>query len=365
LTKLKTVLRALLRRPIQWLAERFSSRPDKERIFDALSQLLRNLENRPGKDGFVLPFVPEQHKFILFSDQHKGARNGADDFVQAEPNYLAALHHYNQENYHLICLGDSEEFWENTILQVKRHHQAAFAAERRFADRNAFTKIFGNHDLDWQIDLNAQRILKDLYGNQVVALEAIILRTTIGDKPLDILCTHGHQGDRQSDGNLMTKFFVAKIWAPLQTYLAVNTNTPSQNSGLKSLHNQLMYEWSCDQHQVVLITGHTHQPVFASRTELEYQRRKEAEALQRDNPQWAEAINAERQWTNIAGNKYDEDPVPSYFNTGCCCFEDGHITGIEIAEGEIRLIRWSDKTRVVIASAPLSSIANHLSADFR
>ncbi len=30
---------------------------------------------------------------------------------------------------------------------------------------------------------------------------------------------------------------------------------------------------------------------------------------------------------------------PSYFNTGCCCFTDGDITGIEIEEGEIRLIK--------------------------
>ena len=32
---------------------------------------------------------------------------------------------------------------------------------------------------------------------------------------------------------------------------------------------------------------------------------------------------------------------PSYFNTGCCCFSDGDITGIEIADGYIRLIKWS------------------------
>ena len=33
---------------------------------------------------------------------------------------------------------------------------------------------------------------------------------------------------------------------------------------------------------------------------------------------------------------------PCYFNSGCCCFLDGDITGIEIADGEIRLIRWPD-----------------------
>ena len=35
-----------------------------------------------------------------------------------------------------------------------------------------------------------------------------------------------------------------------------------------------------------------------------------------------------------------KDVHSSYFNSGCCCFNDGDITGIEIAEGYIRLIKW-------------------------
>jgi len=37
-----------------------------------------------------------------------------------------------------------------------------------------------------------------------------------------------------------------------------------------------------------------------------------------------------------------ENPLPCYFNTGCCAFEDGDVTGIEIADGDIRLVRWPD-----------------------
>jgi hypothetical protein len=43
---------------------------------------------------------------------------------------------------------------------------------------------------------------------------------------------------------------------------------------------------------------------------------------------------------------------PSYFNSGCCCFDDGTITGIEISEGFIRLIKWSlvnGKPRRIVA----------------
>ncbi len=31
---------------------------------------------------------------------------------------------------------------------------------------------------------------------------------------------------------------------------------------------------------------------------------------------------------------------PSYFNSGCCCFSDGDLTGIEIEGGFIRLVKW-------------------------
>ena len=33
-------------------------------------------------------------------------------------------------------------------------------------------------------------------------------------------------------------------------------------------------------------------------------------------------------------------PLPCYFNTGCCSYGDGDVTGLEIADGEIRLVRW-------------------------
>jgi hypothetical protein len=36
-----------------------------------------------------------------------------------------------------------------------------------------------------------------------------------------------------------------------------------------------------------------------------------------------------------------ELPTPCYFNTGCCSFGDGDITGIELSDGRIKLIRWA------------------------
>ena len=130
--------------------------------------------------------------------------------------------------------------------------------------------------MDWEINPLAEKDLKELYHAPVAVLEAVILQCTVKQKSLRIFCTHGHQGDLQSDGNLFSKFFVSKIWAPLQAYLQIYPNTPAYNDTLKTEHNNIMYEWSSQQKNLLLITGHTHQPVFESLTHLERLQRQEA-----------------------------------------------------------------------------------------
>jgi predicted phosphodiesterase len=344
---MRKIIRALLLKPILWLVETFSSAPDKERIFSALTKLNEQVKEQSGKKGFTIPFDVTSHSFIIFSDQHKGAKNGADDFMLAEGNYLAALDYYDKNTFHLIALGDCEELWENTLLQVKKHNKASFEAESKFVNRAAFTKIFGNHDLDWEIDPLAPTHLKEIYGVSLTALEAINLQTTVSGKTLTIFCTHGHQGDLQSDGNWLSKFFVSKIWAPLQAYLRINPNTPAYDQSLKTLHNNIMYEWSAMQKDLILITGHTHQPVFESLTQLERIQRERKESLADVNPQWAQALEDQSKFRSINSPIPDYSVIkPSYFNSGCCCFADGDISGIEIAEGFIRLIKWESKSGV-------------------
>jgi predicted phosphodiesterase len=303
------------------------------------------MENEPGKKGFVIPFNSETHRFIIFSDQHKGRKNGADDFMPAEKNYLRALTFYDEHKFHLIALGDSEELWENTLLQVMKHNQKSFDAERRFVLRNAFTKIVGNHDLDWVIDPLAPAFLKKLYGVSIPVLEGVLLETSLPGKVLRIFCTHGHQGDLQSDGNWFSKFFVTKIWAPLQAYLRINPNTPAYDQQLKTEHNRVMYEWAQQQSNLILVTGHTHQPVFESLTHFERLQLQHRKALHEQNPEWAEAIENEMKWRSTEDTRISEEFLktkPVYFNTGCCCYSDGDITGIEIADGAIRLIKWEE-----------------------
>ena len=340
---MRSFFRFLLFKPILWLVNRYSSAPDRERVFAALSKLKKNMDNEPGKKGFVIPFDSGTHRFIIFSDQHKGRKNGADDFALAENNYLAALKYYSQENFHLILLGDCEELWENTMLQVMKHNAVSYEAEKTFVLRNAFTKVVGNHDLDWQIDPLAPAYLKKIYGSSVEVLQGVMLDTTVAGGTLRIFCTHGHQGDLQSDGNWFSKFFVTKIWAPLQAYLRINPNTPAYDRELKTAHNLMMYQWAALQDNLVLITGHTHQPVFESMTHYERLQWQHRKALYDHNPAWAQALEDEMLWRSKDKIHEGADHVtvrPVYFNTGCCCFADGDITGLELADGYIRLIKW-------------------------
>ena len=385
---MRRLLRIILLKPVLWAAQKFSSRPDRERIFTALSALFNNILHEPRKRGLLIPFDEKAGKFIIFSDQHKGARNGADDFMLAEPNYLVALDYYSRNNFFFISLGDNEELWENSLSKVKKFNKATFEAEKKFLKQNAFIKIFGNHDLYWDNDPLAWWQLKDIYGEKLKVYEGVVLQTMINSPkstihsqqssvtshlpitigtPLSIFLTHGHQGDAQSDGNWFSKFFIAGIWAPLQAFLRINPNTPAYDIVKKNLHNVMMYEWSCKQQNLLLITGHTHQPVFNSLTHLErlYQQQQTAQKnndvvlqtelekqLRQRDPEFAEV---QTDYT---------DTKPSYFNSGCCCYSDGDITGIEIAEGCVRLIKWEirDKQsqRVILEEALLQELAQRI-----
>ncbi len=340
---MRRFLQRLLTQPIIRLSDKYSSRPDKQRVFKALSELQKILLTQPGKRGQVIPFDFHHDKFIILSDQHKGARDDSDDFALAEKNYLRALDYYDQNKFFYINLGDSEELWENIFLTVKRHNQNTFDKEKLFINRNAFAKVFGNHDLYWDNDPLAPVSLMEIYGKNIRIYEGMILQTTINGKPLNIYMTHGHQGDLQSDGNWFSKWFVSNVWGPVQGYLKINPNTPSNNDDLKTVHNEMMYEWSARENNTLLITGHTHQPVFQSLTHIEtlyldLNKAKQANK-QQDIANLQQQINKRHLQgdTTLSFKGYR----PTYFNSGCCCFDDGDITGIEISDGCIRLIKWA------------------------
>ncbi len=337
---MRRFFRFLLFRPLTWLAK-FTGSPEKEAVFRSLGRLYKNAGKNKGR-VITLNMAQATGKFIVFSDQHKGNGDSGDEFRKSEASYITALQHYQQQGFTFINLGDSEEFWKYKPETVLPQSLATFVAEAAFQENNRYIKVFGNHDMMWKNKIDAERLLKPYFAMPLPVYEAVVLKTNVGEKPLNIFLTHGHQGDTMSDNNALSTWLVAHLWAPLQRYLKINVNAPSKDLDLRNKHNRLMYQWSSYRKNLLLVTGHTHQPVFAS-----------------------------GKYSSHPGNEFDKNGLgnlsPTYFNTGCCCFSDGDITGIEIDSGYIRLVKWYDEgnttKRMVLEQASLDQIANDLTDD--
>src|SRR5687767_11540525 len=140
---MRRFIQSIFTKPVARLANRFSSKPNLKRVHEALTKLYAHTLEHPGKKGLLLPMNANTDRFIIFSDQHKGAKNGSDDFMMAEPNYLAALDHYYRAGFHFISLGDSEELWENNVWPIKAKNKITTAAEKKFLVEKRFTKVYG------------------------------------------------------------------------------------------------------------------------------------------------------------------------------------------------------------------------------
>jgi hypothetical protein len=89
--------------------------------------------------------------------------------------------------------------------------------------------------------------------------------------------------------------------------------------------------------------------------------------LYEQNPEWAQAIEDEMKWRSAEDTGIAEDYLhikPVYFNTGCCCFADGDITGLEIADEFIRLVKWEEQdqrtNRIVLEERRLDALVSEL-----
>ncbi|HEY8689242.1 MAG TPA: metallophosphoesterase [Chitinophagaceae bacterium] len=341
---MKRFLQKILGPLLTRLAEKASA-PKKQDVFSSLSKLLRYINRDHSKKGIVLEVDFTKDKFIIFSDHHKGNKDHGDDFANNEPNYLAALDHYLLNKFTYINLGDAEELWKYKPKEVISKNITALRSEARFQQQKKYYKTFGNHDLTWKNKLDVDFWFKDIFTLPLPVLEGILLKTTINEKPLSIFLTHGHQGDKMSDNNAFSTWMVAHIWRPLQRYLEINVNTPAKDFTLRDKHNIMMHDWSSRHENLLLITGHTHKPVFAS-------------GLYSDHPN--NTVND----TKIAAVGNQSKLKPSYFNSGCCCYNDGDITGIEICDGKIALIKWHwDKNasqRFVLEEKELTELIKEL-----
>lgn len=346
----------------------------KTNVAAALDAIFKNAQEQ---EDHKMTLDVHSAKFIIFSDHHRGNRDGADDFRICERAYNAALAYYFRLGYTLVLLGDVEELWEERPKAVLKAYAHTLELEAKFHQAGRYLRFWGNHDDDWRHPDLVERLLRPISGGAPPKVrEALILHVRDGDEELGrLFLTHGHQGTLDSDLIApISKFFVRYVWRPIQRIIKFSFNSPSKDFQLRHAHDSAMYFWSEAQEKVVLIAGHTHRPVFKSESH-EVEIRNLIEKAEKDvtnDPENFELLQkvadlaARLEWILAQNQQSSADlPVielkkPSYFNTGCCAFSDGDVTGLEISDGEIRLIRCPDDERApkpkVLESANLKDV---------
>jgi hypothetical protein len=365
--KMRRLFQYLFRRPVTWLANKLSSRPVRKDVFSSLDELVTNIHKGREDAGFILPFDLSKGRFIIFSDQHKGAKDAADDFRNAEVNFLTALDYYYKNGFCLANIGDCEELWENTPDKVIEKSRKSLLEEARFLQEDRYLRTFGNHDLEWKYAFQRELYLKGIFGKKLRVPEGVILKTRYDGEEFSILLTHGHQGDKTSDGNRFSMWVVAAIWTPIQRFLDISVNTISESFDLVDTHNIIMYEWSATQKNMLFISGHTHKPVFASLDHIERLMKQLEKASETGHNELIASLEKELAWRRqeYQEKKFVKTMVkPTYFNTGCCCFSDGDITGIEIDGDNIRLVKWKRNNdiseRIILEQCPISYLFDEI-----
>ncbi len=257
-----------------------------------------------------IPF-DESSRIILMSDCHRGDGSWADDFSGNQHLYFAALTYYYKKGYTYIEIGDGDELWENSRLSnVKEAHSDAFWLLSKFFKEGRLYLIYGNHDMVKKDESFVKNNLYQYYDESkrkysplfkgIRIHEGIVLRhKNTGDK---IYLAHGHQADFFNDRLWRTsRFLVRYMWRPLAMFGIKNPTRTAKNFNKKINIEKRLIKWAAKQNNM-LIAGHTHRTVFPGKGE------------------------------------------PLYFNSGSCV-HPRCITGIEISEGSVMLIKWSVKTK--------------------
>lgn len=251
----------------------------------------------------------DNSKIIIMSDCHRGDGNWNDTFAKNQNIFFSALSYYYNNKYTYIELGDGDELWETpNMKEIIREHSDVFWLMTNFFKDNRLYMLYGNHDM---VKKNKDFLIKNLYsyynerekkhlplfeGTKVH--EGLILKyTKTGDK---IFLIHGHQVDfLNNDLWLLARFLVRFLWTPLELIGVNDLTRTAKNYRKRHTVAKKLTEWVINQNQM-LIAGHNHRPMF---------------------------------------------PLPGeapYFNDGSSV-HPRCITGIEIVNGNIILVKWSIK----------------------
>ncbi|WP_430906171.1 serine/threonine protein phosphatase [Maribacter sp. 2-571] len=255
----------------------------------------------------TVPF-DDNSKFILFSDCHRGDNSFADDFANNRNIYFHALKHYFNEGFHYCELGDGDELWENLHFEsIFKAHKNVFKLLQKFHLQERLHLIWGNHDMVYKdreyVKKNLWSFFDPVEGREKPLLsgieyqEGVVLKhVTTGQ---ELFLAHGHQADWWNYTFWRWgRFLVRVLWKPLQVWGIADPTSPAKNYKELIKVERRIKKWILGKKLLITIVGHTHRPRFP-----------------------------------------EPGDIP-LFNDGSCVHPRS-ITGIEIENGAIALIKWN------------------------
>lgn len=258
----------------------------------------------------LLPYN-DSSKFVIMSDCHRGQGNAADNFLPNQNLFFGALEYYNKKDFTYIELGDGDELWENRSMKpIIDVHSDAFWMMKQFYEDGRFYMIYGNHDIVKSKQKYWAKHCTSFYCEcekkevtlfpKLEVLQSIILEHE--EKKHQIILLHGHQGELLNDRLWpLARFLVRYVWRSLELVGVLDPTRAGRSHKVKDRIENRLDDFA-QEHNQLLIAGHTHRPFFS------------------------------------------EPGTGHYFNDGSCV-HPRCITCIEIENDKISLIKWTVCTR--------------------
>lgn len=249
----------------------------------------------------------DNSRIIFFSDCHRGDNGWGDNFAPNQNLFFHALKYYFQQEYTYIEVGDGDELWHHPDFgNIRRAHDHVYWLMREFHKLGRLHMIWGNHDIERSDPSVVEKDLYTYYDDRaglekplldgIKVHEGLILKHALTGH--EVFVVHGHQGSKVNDQKWrLGRFAVRYGWSRLQAFGIKDPTRVSQDPNKQHQVESLIKQWITANNNQVTICGHTH------RTEYP-----------------------------VVGS-------PPYFNTGCCV-HPRFITGIELNEGKITLVKW-------------------------
>jgi predicted phosphodiesterase len=256
-------------------------------------------------------YFDNSSKFILFSDCHRGDNSFADDFANNRNIYFHALKHYFDEGFQYCEIGDGDELWENiSFTPILEAHKNVYMLMKLFHEQERLHMIWGNHDMVYRnpdyVEKHLSTYFDEKIGEDVELFcnikyhEGIVLKHT--ETHQELFLTHGHQADWWNYTFWRwSRFLVRVLWKPLNVMGISDPTQPAKNYKELIKVERRTKKWIIENNNLLTIVGHTHRPRFPEPGDI------------------------------------------AYFNDGSCVHPRS-ITGIEIENGEISLIKWQIST---------------------